>query len=92
MISQLFEHHLLAHEAKAKHKATLLVILLRVITNYSSPTNRNFKWLQEHTIGVLLLKGQDFTINGEKICRELAKPLKTTPKLKGQLKCGEIFP
>ncbi len=77
---------------KAKHKATLLVTLLRVITSYSSPTNHNFKWLQEHTIGVLLIKGQDFTINGEKVCRELAKLLKTTPKLKGQLKCGEIFP
>jgi hypothetical protein len=63
MISQLFEHHLLPQEAKAKHKATLLVTLLRVITSYSSSTNHIFKQLQKHTIGVLLFKRQDFTIN-----------------------------
>jgi hypothetical protein len=93
MISQLFEHHLLPQEAKAKHKATLCVTLLKVIIScYSSSTNHIFKWLQKHTIDVLLFKRQDFTINWEKVCRELDKLLKTTTKLKGQLKCGEIFP
>jgi hypothetical protein len=63
MMSQLFENHLFPQEAKAKHKVTLLVTFLRVITSCSSSTNHIFKWLQKHTIGVLLFKGQDFIIN-----------------------------